>query len=147
MRSRAVAADGLRELEQRLVVLREQVEGDEARRRLFGEHLDPRLGGMDALAERVEVLAALIVEEHDLAVQDVATFGKRKFGEVPAHRLPAARLQIDVRAVDEGDGPEAVPLGLVHPALAGRQLLAGRASWGSRGGLRGSAMAAAHYGP
>ena len=33
---------------------------------------DARLGGVDALAERVEVLAALLVEEHDLAVEDVA---------------------------------------------------------------------------
>ena len=46
--------------------------------------------GMDALAERVEVLAALGVEQHDLAVQHVAAFGERELGEVAAQRLAAA---------------------------------------------------------
>ena len=72
MRLEPVAALGLRQLEQRLVVEREQVERDEPRRRLLGEHVDARLGGVDSLAERVEVLAAVLVEEHDLAVEDVA---------------------------------------------------------------------------
>ena len=57
-----------------------------------------------------------VVEEHDLAVEDVAAVGEGQLREVAAQRLAAARLQIDVRAVDEGDGAESVPFGLVHPA-------------------------------
>ncbi len=80
-RLEAIAALGLRQREQRLVVQREQVERDEPRRRLLGEHVDPRLGGMDPLAERVEVLPALGVEEHDLAVEDVAAGGNASSGK------------------------------------------------------------------
>ena len=120
-----VAALGLRQLEQHLVVEREQVEGDEARRRLLGEHADARLGGVDPLAERVEVLAALVVEQHDLAVEHVAALGERQLGEVARHRLAAARLQVDLAAVDEGERAEAVPLGLVDPAVAERERLGG----------------------
>ena len=60
------------QVEQRVVALGEQVERDEARRRGLGEHVDARLRRVDALAERVEVLPALGVEQHDLAVEHVA---------------------------------------------------------------------------
>ena len=143
-RLEAVAALGLRQLEQRLVVLREQVERDEARRRLLGEHVDARLGGMDALAERVEVLAAVLVEEHDLAVEHVAALREGQLGEVAAQRLPAARLQIDVRAVDEGDGAESVPFGLVHPAGARRQLLCRAGELGEQRWLEGQRHGCPH---
>ena len=79
-----------------------------------------RLGRVDALAEHVEVLAALVVEEDDLAVEHVAALGERELGEVAAQRAAVARLQVDVGAVDEGDRAEPVPLGLVGVALAGR---------------------------
>ena len=74
---------------------------------------------MDALAERVEVLPALRVEQHHLAVEHVATVGEGQLGEVAPHRLAAARLQVDVGPVDERERAEPVPLGLVHPAGAG----------------------------
>ena len=90
MRLEPVAALGLRQLEQRLVAVGEQVEGDEARRRLLGEHVDARLGGVDALAERVEVLPAVGVEEHDLPVEHVAALREGQLGEVAAQRLAAA---------------------------------------------------------
>ena len=122
-RLQAVAALGLRQLQQRLVAVRQQVEGDEARRRLLGEHLDARLGGVDALAEGVEVLPAVGVEEDDLPVEHVAALREGQFREIAAQRLPAARLQVYVRAVDEGERAESVPLGLVDPARARRQLL------------------------
>ena len=101
--------------------------------------LDARLGGMDALAERVEVLPALLVEQHDLAVEHVAAGRERELGEVAAQRLAVARLQVDVVAVDERDRAEAVPLGLVAPAVAGRQRLrrCGRAG-AARGGRAGA---------
>jgi len=118
-----VAALALGELEQRLVVERQQIERDEARRGLLGEHVDARLGGVDPLAERVEVLPALLIEEHDLAVQDIAALREGELGEVPAQRFPAARLQIDVRAIDEDDGAESVPFGLIRPARTGWQSL------------------------
>ena len=86
----AVAALPLGEREQRFVVEREQVEGDERRRRLLGEHVDARLGRVDPLAERVEVLAPFGVEEHDLPVEDVPPLREGQLGEVPAQRLAAA---------------------------------------------------------
>ena len=104
------------------------------------EHADARLGGVDALAKRVEVLPALLVEQHDLAVEHVAALGERELGEVARHRLAAARLQEDLAAVDERERAEAVPLGLVDPAVAERERLAGRASCGRTGGLSGRAI-------
>ena len=67
---------------------------------------------MDALAERVEGA------RDDLAVEDVAPGRELQLGEVAAQRLAVARLQVGLVAVDEGDGAEAVVLGLVGPALA-----------------------------
>src|SRR3954466_2631512 len=46
----ARAPFALRQFEQHLVLDCQHVEGDEARRRLLGEHVHARLGGMDALA-------------------------------------------------------------------------------------------------
>ena len=80
------AALVLGQLEQHLVAVGEQVEGDEARRGLLGQHVDARLGGVDALAERVEVLPALLVEQHDLAVEHVAAGGELQLGEVAGER-------------------------------------------------------------
>src|SRR4051812_17897912 len=116
-----VAALALGQLQQQLVADRQHVEGDEARRRLLGQHVNARLGGVDALAERVEVLAALVVEPHDLAVEDVAPLGELQLGEVAGQRLAVARLQVDAVAVDERDRAEAVPLRLVDPAVALRE--------------------------
>ena len=117
------AALVLGQLEQALVALGQQVEGDEARRRLLGEHADPRLGGVDALAERVEVLPSLLVEQHDLAVEHVAAVRELELGEVARERAPVARLQVHVAAVHERDRAEAVPLRLVAPAVpAGKRL-------------------------
>ena len=47
----------LRDLAQVLVAEREQVPGDEARRRLLGQHLDPRRGRVDAQQQRLELRA------------------------------------------------------------------------------------------
>ena len=50
---------------------------------------DARLGRVDALAERVEVLAALVVEEDDLAVEHVAARrGTRARGSSGVSGLP-----------------------------------------------------------
>ena len=65
---------------------------------------------MDALAERVEVLAPVRVAHDDLAVEHVAPGGKRELGEVAAERLAVARLQEDLLAVHEGQAAEAVEL-------------------------------------
>ena len=73
---------------------------------------------MDALLERLEVLAALRRADDELAVEDVAALGKAQLGEVATERLAVSRLDVDVVPVDEGDGPEAVPLRLVEPAVA-----------------------------
>ena len=99
---------------------------------------------MDALAERVEVLPAVGVEEHDLAVEHVAALREGQLGEVAAQRLAAARLQVDVRAVDEGEGAESVPFGLVHPAVAGRQLLGRTGELGEQWWREGQRHGAAH---
>ena len=102
--------------------MREQVERDEPRRRLLREHLDPRRGRVDALAERVEELAAVGAVDDDLAVEHDARVGERELREVARQRTAVARLQVHVAAVDERDRAEAVPLRLVGPALALGQL-------------------------
>jgi len=99
--------------EQNLVVDAEQVEGDEAARRALGQHRDTAGGRVDALAQQVELLAAALVEDDDLAVQDVAPGRERQLGEVARQRLAVARLDLRRVAVDEDDRAEAVPLGLI----------------------------------
>ena len=81
------------QLQQHLVVARQQVEGDEARRRLLGQPLDPRRGRVDALAEQVELLTAALAEDDDLAVEHVAPGGEAQLGEVARQVLAVARLQ------------------------------------------------------
>src|SRR5919109_4864009 len=89
---------------------------------------------MDPLAERVEVLAAVLVEEHDLAVEDVAPGGELELREVAPERAPVAGLEIDLRAVDEGDGAEAVPLGFKAPSVAGGEGFGGTGELGEHRG-------------
>jgi hypothetical protein len=76
---------------------------------------------MDPLAERVEVLPALRVEQDDLAVEDVAPRRERQLGEVARERPAVARLQVDLAVVHERQRAKPVPLGLVDPARAGRE--------------------------
>ena len=73
---------------------------------------------MDALLERLEVLAALRRADDELPVEDVAALGEAQLGEVATERLAVSRLDVDVVPVDERDGPEAVPLRLVEPSVA-----------------------------
>ena len=73
---------------------------------------------------RVEHLAAVVVEDDQLAVDHVAALGQHQLGEVAQQRLAAAGLQVDLVAVDEGERAEAVVLGLVGPLLALGQGLA-----------------------
>ena len=79
---------------------------------------------MDAVLKPVEDLLAVGVEDDELAVEDVAAVGELELREVAAQRLAAARLDVDVVAVDEDDCAEAVPLGLVRPLVALGQCLA-----------------------
>ena len=113
-------------LEQRLVALGQQVEGDVAGGDLLRQQLDPRLGRMDAALQRVELEVALGVANHQLAVQHVAPGGEAQLGEVAGQRFAAARLDVGLVAVDEDDRPEAVQLRLIRPLLAERQLFAGQ---------------------
>lgn len=115
---------------QDLVADREHVEGDESRRRLRRQALDPRRGGMDAIAQRAERRG------HELAVDDVAPRREGHLGEVARQRLGVARLQVDLVAVDERDRAKAVPLGLVCPALVVRQLRARARKLGRDGRLQ-----------
>ena len=74
---------------------------------------------MDPLLKRLEVLA-VPGPDHELAVDHEATVREAELGEVAPQRFPVARLHVRVAAVavDEDDGPEAVQLRLVEPALA-----------------------------
>src|SRR6185312_9883937 len=108
----------VRDLEQGVVVAREHVERDEARGGLAGQALDARAGGMDALAQGFEVLDAAFPEHDDLAVEDVAPGREVELGEVAAQVAAVARMQGVKLAVHERERAEAVPLGLVGPALA-----------------------------
>jgi hypothetical protein len=84
---------------------------------------------VDALAQQVELLDAVHLH-HDLPVQHHALLRHRRHllghvGEVAVHGLAAAALQVDLVAILEHQRPEAVPLGLVAPALALGELLRG----------------------
>src|SRR5580704_4581927 len=80
---------------------------------------------MDAVLQGIEVLPALGIVDHDLAVDDVAARWESELGEVASKRLAAPRLDHLRLAVDEHDRPEAVVLGLIGPLLADRQTGAG----------------------
>ena len=54
-----------------VVTFREQVERDERRRRVLGQHRDTRGGGVDAQRQQVEV-EAVVGGDHDLTVDDRA---------------------------------------------------------------------------
>ena len=103
-----------------IVVLGEQVEDDEAGRRLLGQQPDPAGRGVQAQLQRLEVQgAALRVDEHDLAVDDAALGQVRAdrlddLGEVPRHRPLVAAADLDLVAVPEDDRTEPVPLRLVE---------------------------------
>ena len=90
---------------------------------------------MDALPERVEVLASLLIAHDDLAVEHVAPGGKLELGEVAPERLARARLQEDLIAVDEGQTAKAVELDLIDVVLTDGQLLARERELGLDGGL------------
>jgi hypothetical protein len=109
------------------VVEGEQIPGHVAGGRLGREQLDPRRRGVDAQQQRVEVQAAR-PGDHHLPVQDAAWWQcgaqrGREFGEVAVERLLVAALDEDLVAVAEDDGSKAVPLGLVLPARADRNLV------------------------
>ena len=94
----------------------------------LGQHPHARLGGMDPLQQRVEVEAAAVaVGHHDLAVDD-APVGQsleerlEQLGEVAVERPLVAAGELDLVAVAEHDAAEAVPLRLVQPPVAGRDL-------------------------
>ena len=119
---------GQRTIEQRVVVEGEQVEGDERGRRLGRQAADARLGGVDALQQGVEVEAAIIGSGHDDLAVDDASLRQRcqqrrqQLGEVAGERPLVAAGQFDVVTVAEDDAAEPIPLRLVVPPLAGRDL-------------------------
>ena len=96
---------------------------------------------MDAQRQQVEVETAL-GRDHDLAV-DHATLGQvgaqrlDELGEVARERLLVAAADLDVVAVAEDDGAEAVPLRLVEE-VARLRLGSSRASFASIGDTGGS---------
>jgi hypothetical protein len=111
----------LRHLAQILVAECQQVPRHEARRRLGGEHVDPRRGRVDAQQQRLEVERAVAGDDH-LAVDDAALRQRGlerlgQLGKVAIERLEVARLREHLVAVAEHDRPEAVPLGLEQPAV------------------------------
>ena len=112
-----------RRVAQVLVAQREQVPGHERGRRLRGEQLHARRGGMDAQQQRLEVEARAAPRSRSRrrATQragSAAASGRDELGEVAVHRLLVAALQQDLVAVAKHERAEAVPLGLEQPALA-----------------------------
>ncbi len=132
--SPAVAGDRLepspplrqRRLQQRFVAFGQQVEDDVAGRDLLREQFDARLRRVDPFLQGIEFEVAVGVADHQLAVEHPAPRREAQLGEVAAEVFAAARLDLEVLAVDEDDRPEAVELGLVGPLLADRQLFAGQ---------------------
>ena len=113
-----------RRFQQRFVALGQEVEDDVAGGDLLREQFDPRLRRVDPALQGVEFEVAVGVADHQLAVQHPAPRPEAELREVAAQRFTAARLDVDLVAVDEDDRPEAVELRLIHPFLADRQLFA-----------------------
>ncbi len=92
--------------------------------------MNPGLGRMDPLQQRVEVEAVIApVGDHDLPVDDRA--GRQgppqrleQLGEVPGEWLELAREELDPIAVTEHDAAEPVPLRLEQPLVVARRDLA-----------------------
>src|SRR6266542_1896873 len=117
---------GERTLHQGVVAKGEQVEGDERGRRLAGQQVHPRGGRVDALLQRLEV-EPLALAHHHLAVDHAARreLGARRLDdlwEVAGHRALVAAAQLDLVAVTEDDGAEAVPSSSVTALVAAAQL-------------------------
>ena len=115
-----------RRLEQRLVALGEQVEGDIGRRDFLAQQLDPALGRVDPLLQQVELDLAGVAADNQLAVQHPAPRRPGELREVARQRFAAARLHVGLVAVDEDDRAEAVELRLVRPLPSARQGFAGQ---------------------
>ena len=82
---------------------------------------------MDAQQQRVEVQAVRAGDDY-FAIQDAAlgqrrAQGRRQLREVAVERFEVAALDESFVAVAEDQRPEAVPLGLVEPAIADRNRL------------------------
>jgi hypothetical protein len=116
-----------RQLRKVLRLQREQVEDVVVGRVLLREFFDPRLRGMDALQQVVEREPSFdrhddLAVEHELFLLQCAR-RVGDFGKVARQRLAGLRLNVDVVAVAEDDGAEAVPLRLELPRLAGGDLV------------------------
>ena len=107
----------------------QQVERDQRRRDLAGELVHARRGRMQPELQRLEVHHA-VRDHHDLAVHHVrggrlAREQLHELREVAAERPVAARVDPDAVRVARHDRAEAVPLRLVPPAVAEREVLLG----------------------
>ena len=105
----------------------EEVEGDERRRDLGGELLHPRLGGVHAQLQGVEVEAARrgdddLAVDHDVVGQLVPD-RVDELWEVAGERALVAGAEVHLVAAAEHDAPEPVPLRLVRPGVADGELL------------------------
>ena len=110
-----------RPIDVRLVAQGEQVEGDESRRRLLGQHVDPALCWVDPLLEDLElqpVTPRRITERHEHLTVEHAPLGQlpldrlHQLGEVARQGLGVAAGQLHLVAVAEHDAAKPVPLGL-----------------------------------
>jgi hypothetical protein len=73
-------------------------------------------------------IEAVIVGDHDFPIQHALQRqgrpqGIQQFGKVPVQRLLVTALNENLVPIAENKRPEAVPLGLKDPVVAGRQLL------------------------
>ena len=110
-----------------LVVDRQQVPGDEARRRLGRQHADPRFGRVDAKQQGPEIERA-VAGDDDLAIEHAALRERcaercGKLRKVAVEGLEVARLRVEGLAVTEDQGTKAVPLRLEQPAVVRREAI------------------------
>ena len=103
----------------------EHVEGDEARRDLRGELANPALRRVEPRLHRVEVEDA-VADDHDLAVEARAgreqLAERHELGEVAEERPRVPRPEAKLAGGVLEEAAEAVPLRLVLPLVAVRQL-------------------------
>src|SRR4029079_59879 len=109
-----------------LVTDRQQVEGHERCRRLLGQLLVPRGGGVDAVEQRIEVEPPRTGDDdlaiHHAALGERGAEGAEDLREVAGHRPLVPAPELHALAVAKDDGAEAVPLGLVDDVARRREL-------------------------
>ena len=123
------------------IALAKQVEEYDGCRRLLGQHLHTRSGGMNAELQCIEIEAALGCD-HDFPIEHAAGRQLRaqrfdQLGEIAVQRFFVAALNQDFVAIAKDQRAKPIPLRLENPVLPAGNSSTRLASIGRIGGFTG----------